>query len=232
MKGLMAERMQGADELQAAKRLFDANTATKILVVGGRTTNLQRAAREHPRVVCWESTMLSKSGNAPTMPSTIGVVIMTRFVGHNVFNPIKQQAADRRAFMFGGLLQTGEVRHILTELLGLSYEPQTVAEAEDNEHATEQDIQETPMAWTEPAKARVEPITAVMTNTPTNEGQLDARLDEAVKLVHDTIKSLETAGMALALVHDELVRTKEVIRGHAEEFDTLRKFKTLLGGIK
>src|SRR5580765_2431438 len=63
MATLLGERLKGVDELEAAKRAFDGRADSKILIVGGRTTNLSRGARDHPRVLIWESTDLDKSGN-------------------------------------------------------------------------------------------------------------------------------------------------------------------------
>lgn len=249
MKTLMAERLQGVDEINTAKRLLDQRPTAKILVVGGRTTNLQRDARSHPRVICWESTTMSKTGTVPIMPSAAAVVIVTRFCGHNVTESLKKQVADRHAFMFGGLKQTGEVRHILSFLLDLKPVPAVVTDiianpTSDFEPDTEQDalvevetpVKDSTLALVQAAAASPSPVlidrpSPLAAPPPSNDAQLEMRLDEAVRLVTESLASLANAAQALALVRDELTRTKAVIHANSEQLDTLRKLKALLGNL-
>ena len=231
MATLMQERLQSADEINVARKILDDRPETKILIIGGRTTNIQREARQHPRVLCWESTELqSKNASAPIMPTSVSVVIITRFCSHVLFHNVKRQAEQRRAFVFGGFKQTGEMRHILQELLALK-----AATNVDKDDEADQ-IPEEPMPTTKTPAMQVvstpAPAIEVVASTPApNEEALEMRLDEAVRLVTESMDALDTARTSLGLVRDELTRTKSVIHANREQLDTLRKLKSLLGAL-
>lgn len=228
---MMAERLQGANEINEARSRFALQPNSKILVVGGRTTNLQRQAREHPRVIVWESTHLQGRREPPTLPSNVSVVMLSRFCSHHVTDYLRSETKKSGAFLFSGLLQTGQIRSHMATLLGLN--AQTVAEGDDIGETIIDAPGMNPLAVKRDSlPPRSEPVTvdlpAPPTPTPTavasSEEQMEARLEEAVRLVTESMA-------ALSVVRDELQATRDVIHQNREQLQTLRQLKSLLGKI-
>ena len=232
------------DELRMAEaRLRDRGGEGRVVVVGVRTTNLQPEARAHPRVDVWESTEL-KNGSAPLLPSSTAVVICARFCSHRMTDGLRKQAHDRRAFMFGGLKQTGEIRSILNKLLGLDEVPERVRElailtgmpdvveqavGRINERLG-MDVQTREFMEYDPDE-RGGPVTQSivrsMERRPEPEGEggaVESRLEDAIKLVAESIT-------ALALVKEELERTRGEVAAARKDIEIVKKFKALLGSV-
>lgn len=225
---MMAERLQGANEINEARSRFALQPNSKILVVGGRTTNLQRQAREHPRVIVWESTHLQGRREPPTLPSNVSVVMLSRFCSHHVTDYLRSETKKSGAFLFSGLLQTGQIRSHMATLLGLN--AQTVAEGDDigetiidapgvNPLAVKRDFLPTRIEPAEPTE-----VTSTPAPVASSEEQMEARLEEAVRLVTESMA-------ALSVVRDELQATRDVIHQNREQLQTLRQLKSLLGKI-
>jgi hypothetical protein len=231
------------DELRVAQaRLADRGGEGRVVVVGARTTNLQPGARNHPRVDVWESTEL-KNGSAPLLPSSTAVVICTRFCSHRMTDGLRKQAQDRRAFMFGGLKQTGEIRSILGKLLHLDEVPERVVEMavlagmpERVEQAVSaanerlgMDVRTREFVEYDPDE-RGGPVTQSIVRSmerraePEGGDAVENRLDDAIKMVAEAVT-------ALVLVKEELERTRGEVAAARKDIEIVKKFKALLGSV-
>lgn len=87
----------------------------RIVVVGGRTTNFPDYMRDDPRLVFFDST--DPRTQTRELPSNARAVVMTQFVGHNVYWRFAEQAKARGIVFVPGTRTTGELRRMLEDVV-------------------------------------------------------------------------------------------------------------------
>lgn len=193
---------------------------SKILIVGGRKENLQRDAREHDAIILWPSGL---TGSLPQVPSTVSVILCTRFCGHQTSQLLREVVASRGGgmFLFSGLLQTGQVRKYITELLQLdqkSTHEGTSDELEDGPRPLPPLPplpRKTERPFAQPAAITETPVTQPAAPSITSENP-DAVLLGAVQMLDDGIAALQ-------LAKDQLLRAKEQLARAREEQEQLAR---------
>jgi hypothetical protein len=204
MATLMGERIIQATEIDKAKERFEQMRDSKILIVGVRPTNLQREAREHPRIIIWDPT--DRFNGMPVVPTNVSVIMCTKVCSHQVSQGLRKAASDRKAFMFSGLITGGEIRRHLAELLNL--------DRSKTHEGTSDDLGEVSMppaptpsaprlvvapAPPKPPEVPMPTQTAPPTYASANP---DAVLDDAVEMLANGIAAMQ-------LAREQLVRAKE-----------------------
>jgi len=91
-----------------------------LLVVGARTTNIDPAWREHPRVVFWDSTDPSTARS--DVPTNARAIIYTRWVSHAVTDRLIKTARDRKLTIFPMITSTHTLNDKIGEVLGVALE--------------------------------------------------------------------------------------------------------------
>lgn len=87
----------------------------KLLIVGGRSTNLSDEMRADERIEVLDSTDAA-SMSATDIPQRVGVVFLSPFIAHSLSNRLRCAAASKGISMFGPF-STGELRNLYTSSL-------------------------------------------------------------------------------------------------------------------
>lgn len=223
---LMGERLTQMGEIDHAVERFKANKDSKILIVGVQTNNVQREARDHPRIIMWMSADNRGGSSLPTIPSAVSIIMCTRFCSHQMSQYLQRSAKDRKIFMFQGLLAPGEMRRHLAELLDLDRNKAHEG-ADDNNGLPP--LPPMKPAFTAPNPKPEAPVKTppqapapiLALSTPPTGGNATEKIDHAIKFIRE-------ANAAMELVVESLEGLKEVIAQNAEAAETVAMFKKLL----
>lgn len=214
MATLMGERIVQATEIDKAKERFEQMKDSKILIAGVKLHNLQREARNHPRIIIWDPT--DRFNGMPTVPTNVSVFMVTAICSHQVSQGLRKAAQDRRAFMFSGLITPGVIRKHLAVLLNLD---------KDKTHeGTSDDLGEVAMpapapaarlvANPQPQKVVEVPMpaptqTAVPTAFAASTANPDAALDNAIDMLGNGIAAMQLAKEQLINAKAQLAQARD-----------------------
>jgi hypothetical protein len=93
----------------------------KVLVVGGRLTNLQPEFRDHPRVIFWGC--LNHNVNKKTIPVGVEIILFFRFIKHKHLEKVEKLAIQSGVYFDYRYRNTGEMNRLLRQLLNEPAEP-------------------------------------------------------------------------------------------------------------
>jgi hypothetical protein len=197
-----------------------------ILVVGTRTTNIADEWRQHPRVVCWDSTNATTARN--DVPTNTRAIIYTRWVSHQLTDRLIKTARDRKLTLFP-MSTTHQINDKIAEVLGVKVEkkgerpargqlqtfilehadfsrtPSTEAErlfalAREHGLATTPNSVEVALRRIRRTQRRTDAPPSVTLARPTGTAHVVAVLDDAIaglQLVRETIEKLEVENREL-----------------------------------
>ncbi len=245
MATLMGERIKQAGEIDNARERFGSLKNAQILVVGVKASNVQPVLRDDPRVILW-STIDRPRGALPVVPTTVRVIICTRFCAHSYSQGLRDVANSRNLFMFSGLISPGVARQHLADILGLDKATTHVDTSDDAIDPLPRMPASAPTAL--PKLPPMRPahtfgvLTPVIAEEPTPMAQMtklvpqqpvDGNAWEAV--LNDAVDMLENGIAALSLSKEAIVKAREQLRAaaavNAADSQKLNALREMLRGI-